>query len=103
MTSAVKGSTGMSRPRAKACRDRKSTRLNSSHSQISDAVFCLTKKNILTLLLNSLSAHDSGYSCRPHPGGLVPYSSRDVLGVLRLSLGLSGRDAVRRVCLHPGT
>src|SRR2546430_13525558 len=28
-------------------RDRKSTRLNSSHSQISYAVFCLKKKNIL--------------------------------------------------------
>src|SRR2546430_11836033 len=27
-----------------ACRDRKSTRLNSSHSQISYAVFCLKKK-----------------------------------------------------------
>src|SRR5688572_33370460 len=27
--------------------DRKSTRLNSSHSQISYAVFCLKKKNIL--------------------------------------------------------
>src|SRR2546430_7282027 len=30
------------------CRDRKSTRLNSSHSQISYAVFCLKKKNINT-------------------------------------------------------
>src|SRR2546430_8887156 len=29
--------------------DRKSTRLNSSHSQISYAVFCLKKKNILRL------------------------------------------------------
>src|SRR2546427_6587952 len=29
--------------------DRKSTRLNSSHSQISYAVFCLKKKNILSL------------------------------------------------------
>src|SRR2546430_9857451 len=29
-------------------RDRKSTRLNSSHSQISYAVFCLKKKNITT-------------------------------------------------------
>src|SRR2546430_13533337 len=29
-------------------RDRKSTRLNSSHSQISYAVFCLKKKNIRT-------------------------------------------------------
>src|SRR5688572_32300439 len=31
---------------ATACKDRKSTRLNSSHSQISYAVFCLKKKNI---------------------------------------------------------
>src|SRR2546427_1180225 len=31
-------------------RDRKSTRLNSSHSQISYAVFCLKKKRILELL-----------------------------------------------------
>src|SRR2546430_9347158 len=30
-------------------RDRKSTRLNSSHSQISYAVFCLKKKKIPTL------------------------------------------------------
>src|SRR2546430_8981979 len=30
---------------AAVCQDRKSTRLNSSHSQISYAVFCLTKKN----------------------------------------------------------
>src|SRR2546430_13620733 len=30
---------------AKSERDRKSTRLNSSHSQISYAVFCLKKKN----------------------------------------------------------
>src|SRR2546430_7281576 len=32
-------------------RDRKSTRLNSSHSQISYAVFCLKKKNNITLIL----------------------------------------------------
>src|SRR2546427_1379458 len=31
--------------RRAALRDRKSTRLNSSHSQISYAVFCLKKKN----------------------------------------------------------
>src|SRR2546427_4697543 len=30
---------------SRATRDRKSTRLNSSHSQISYAVFCLKKKN----------------------------------------------------------
>src|SRR5947209_16442565 len=37
-----------SRPRASGCfgkRDRKSTRLNSSHANISYAVFCLKKKN----------------------------------------------------------
>src|SRR2546430_3572123 len=32
------------KPRQSAQRDRKSTRLNSSHSQISYAVFCLKKK-----------------------------------------------------------
>src|SRR3712207_7562407 len=30
-----------------ACRDRKSTRLNSSHANISYAVFCLKKKNTI--------------------------------------------------------
>src|SRR2546428_4651807 len=33
-------------------RDRKSTRLNSSHDQISYAVFCLKKKNIASLPLD---------------------------------------------------
>src|SRR2546430_10493610 len=32
-----------------ACIDRKSTRLNSSHSQISYAVFCLKKKKIINI------------------------------------------------------
>src|SRR2546430_13315467 len=35
------------------CSDRKSTRLNSSHSQISYAVFCLKKKQNLLLLYSS--------------------------------------------------
>src|SRR5690606_40592166 len=33
------------RTRPRLCRDRKSTRLNSSHVKISYAVFCLKKKN----------------------------------------------------------
>src|SRR3712207_2138586 len=37
-----------------AVRDRKSTRLNSSHANISYAVFCLKKKNIYTPLLSHL-------------------------------------------------
>src|SRR5256886_7358128 len=36
-------------PGAVVLRDRKSTRLNSSHSQISYAVFCLKKKNMTCL------------------------------------------------------
>src|SRR2546430_9128122 len=40
-------STFRSRPRQGFPTDRKSTRLNSSHSQISYAVFCLKKKNEL--------------------------------------------------------
>src|SRR2546427_1984997 len=45
------GITGCHTPRKKKAsrtRDRKSTRLNSSHSQISYAVFCLKKKKNLT-------------------------------------------------------
>src|SRR2546430_11681784 len=37
-------------------RDRKSTRLNSSHSQISYAVFCLKKKNTHKHTLSTISA-----------------------------------------------
>src|SRR2546430_7687039 len=36
-------------------RDRKSTRLNSSHSQISYAVFCLKKKNTTPNLLSGVN------------------------------------------------
>src|SRR2546430_10472168 len=39
------GGDGPARPAVVARPDRKSTRLNSSHSQISYAVFCLKKKN----------------------------------------------------------
>src|SRR5688572_24406814 len=64
--------------------DRKSTRLNSSHSQISYAVFCLKKKNkrisIVFFLFNdpptteiyTLSLHDALPICR-YAGGLMPF------------------------------
>src|SRR2546430_12551215 len=42
-------------------RDRKSTRLNSSHSQISYAVFCLKKKNILDAMLLKRQVYMSSY------------------------------------------
>src|SRR5688572_32308540 len=41
----AQGKTARWDRRAKRAVDRKSTRLNSSHSQISYAVFCLKKKN----------------------------------------------------------
>src|SRR2546430_5962993 len=52
-------------------RDRKSTRLNSSHSQISYAVFCLKKKNTpyftMTLLAHiNLTALDTSCSISRH-------------------------------------
>src|SRR3712207_7350072 len=39
--------------------DRKSTRLNSSHANISYAVFCLKKKKIYPILLSTISTHSS--------------------------------------------
>src|SRR2546430_12770441 len=50
--------------------DRKSTRLNSSHSQISYAVFCLKKKkkhNRYTPLNNMHSTHTSNTTLQPAP------------------------------------
>src|SRR5688572_32542919 len=44
-------------------RDRKSTRLNSSHSQISYAVFCLKKKSDLSRKMNLCELLAIG--CRP--------------------------------------
>src|SRR2546430_2786143 len=38
--------------------DRKSTRLNSSHSQISYAVFCLKKKKKVTVTVQTMHIHD---------------------------------------------
>src|SRR5688572_31595539 len=40
-----------------AAQDRKSTRLNSSHSQISYAVFCLKKKKSNTALIKHILKH----------------------------------------------
>src|SRR3712207_7873597 len=44
-------------------RDRKSTRLNSSHANISYAVFCLKKKNILNSI-TQLSTRKTSYNTR---------------------------------------
>src|SRR2546430_10227220 len=55
--------------------DRKSTRLNSSHSQISYAVFCLKKKKTLTIscdAANSVPLLSLGRVTNPH----LTYDSR---------------------------
>src|SRR5690242_21524650 len=51
----------MARPldRLARCRDRKSTRLNSSHMSISYAVFCLKKKNITIQIIQLLTKSKS--------------------------------------------
>src|SRR2546427_4529751 len=48
---APRGVEGLQDSFGKLHRDRKSTRLNSSHSQISYAVFCLKKKKSVMLLV----------------------------------------------------
>src|SRR2546430_12009187 len=51
--------------------DRKSTRLNSSHSQISYAVFCLKKKKLSHVYRLSLSTSHRA------PASITPWSSQD--------------------------
>src|SRR3989440_8471582 len=53
MTSAARGTAATPLEVSISVRDRKSTRLNSSHDQISYAVFCLKKKNATGFLEGS--------------------------------------------------
>src|SRR5256886_7619127 len=71
-------------------RDRKSTRLNSSHSQISYAVFCLKKKK------HTVRLADDGDCLDPGALALAPRQHRVVVGVPR-----SKRRADRRVGPSP--
>src|SRR2546427_3029311 len=59
----------LAQPRRRLGTDRKSTRLNSSHSQISYAVFCLKKKNREPAQEAPASAHGrkSGAPCAEPP------------------------------------
>src|SRR5256886_13617404 len=54
--------------------DRKSTRLNSSHSQISYAVFCLKKKKKTHSLHNAATQHSTSHL----PNLLRAWGTRDV-------------------------
>src|SRR2546430_12293757 len=53
------------RTTTRSCEDRKSTRLNSSHSQISYAVFCLKKKE--TTPPNELTRLNQHRASKPSP------------------------------------
>src|SRR2546430_11899723 len=66
-TATVTGTTNTSVTWTLSQGDRKSTRLNSSHSQISYAVFCLKKKNCLTFRVNSMCCclHTAGVPTAP--------------------------------------
>src|SRR5688572_31599617 len=63
---AFSGSTELADPRGSFAKpaDRKSTRLNSSHSQISYAVFCLKKKNTMTFHSNDTGVPTVYNSCK---------------------------------------
>src|SRR2546421_2225342 len=69
-----RANTRSTRPAASA--DRKSTRLNSSHDQISYAVFCLKKKKN-----SGTPGYDSGSEC----AGPRAYETSSRLGLLALT------------------
>src|SRR2546430_13608592 len=54
--------------------DRKSTRLNSSHSQISYAVFCLKKKKTIRNIRSSLRVQQACASLVSPPGDSYTYA-----------------------------
>src|SRR2546430_6628862 len=61
-----------SSPASRSAGDRKSTRLNSSHSQISYAVFCLKKKKKITAIVSPGHDELSGRQARADNYVLVP-------------------------------
>src|SRR5256886_5366477 len=76
--------------------DRKSTRLNSSHSQISYAVFCLKKKKLPyhTVLISS----ESSTILRPASLYVASLGSRHDIVSMTSALVIPGKSSVR-VCL----
>src|SRR5437588_7846128 len=56
-------------------RDRKSTRLNSSHTVISYAVFCLKKKKIKNNNHNQINRHEQEHTVNLNPTRLHYYAT----------------------------
>src|SRR2546430_4039133 len=65
--------------------DRKSTRLNSSHSQISYAVFCLKKKKIITVSRVRVASDNASYDIARSGHSLVRYARARLLARKRWS------------------
>src|SRR5256886_13316084 len=63
--------------------DRKSTRLNSSHSQISYAVFCLKKKKIVRFYNVIIPVYSSQSTALTHH--ILPTPSRSILPLIETS------------------
>src|SRR5256884_6527426 len=78
---------------ALAARDRKSTRLNSSHGYISYAVFCLQKKNVAPAQL--ADPVDSVLSKNPEGRQRPPRAPASPPAIPRLQLASKGRAATR--------
>src|SRR5579859_2566029 len=72
--------------------DRKSTRLNSSHSQISYAVFCLKKKNNATMLTNYFLSAIPGPAGAPPAGDGGAARPRPAALAVKLAVGFFFND-----------
>src|SRR3989475_2761555 len=97
---AIAGVVPLARDRIRAyvleVRDRKSTRLNSSHSQISYAVFCLKKKKSIlrvhaqrarrVLIVNKVNAHAANTHARHHARPAVAHPRHVVQDPLAASI-----------------
>src|SRR2546430_4311918 len=71
-------------PPAIASKDRKSTRLNSSHSQISDAAFCLQKKGLPRRVVLGPAAGGEEPEAGPDPATRQGWLPHVVYGVRAL-------------------
>src|SRR5256885_12026837 len=73
-------------PEERAARDRKSTRLNSSHLVISYAVFCLKKKRSSTHVHPHRAAADARFRLLPRPTHQEPHLLPDLPAYLQPSV-----------------
>src|SRR3712207_8165820 len=83
--------------------DRKSTRLNSSHANISYAVFCLKKKTKIVSLPGRDIISDFHLPLRSYPPILLcPHFVGDPLGKFdcRVTWGIARVESIASLCVH---